>query len=172
MGHEQRPRAGVKEGLGEAGEGIGTGRAVGGGGVAGRQDHQVGIEFEQRHLARGQEAVVALRSRLRRGQHESGLGQALEVTRHQPVGGEGEHAGGSEVGRLDPRFRGRLAQVEAALISAERASQGLQLRRRLRQCGIDRTASTSATPRGVNKAATRPAGPCRGGPRATDRRPR
>ena len=59
MRDEQRAGLGIEEGAGKARIALGAFRAAGRG-VAGRQDHPIGVELEPRDLGSGEIAVVLL----------------------------------------------------------------------------------------------------------------
>ena len=86
MGDQQGPAAGVEEGLDQARQGLGPGRAVGRLRVAGGEDDQVGVELQVAGDLAGREQAVVLVARLRRrGEDQGGLRRARHVAGDQAV---------------------------------------------------------------------------------------
>lgn len=93
MRYQQHARAGIEVRTRHAGEGLCI-LALRAGRVAGRQDHQIGIELEGSELRGGEEAVIAFQSLqlartfLRRRQDQARLGCALHLAGEGPMRGE------------------------------------------------------------------------------------
>src|SRR5215472_11964112 len=100
---DQRPGAGMEEGVRQTREGLAAEPSTTLRRVAGREHHQVRIELEPRDLARLQESIVLARGRTtpRRRQRQTGLGAAAQLARQEPMGREIEHVVVSE--RLAPQ---------------------------------------------------------------------
>ena len=56
--HRQGTRTGEEESVGQSAQAAPIGTAIGGRGIAGRQDHQIGIKRQVGDLGRGEEAVI------------------------------------------------------------------------------------------------------------------
>jgi len=66
------------------------------GGVAGRERDEIRRQFKVGNLAGGQKPVIERIGAGDWGQHQCGLGQALDLLADQAVGGEGEQAVGGK----------------------------------------------------------------------------
>jgi hypothetical protein len=109
--HQKRARAGIEERARQSRQRFRP-RRLARHGVAGRQHHPIGIEFELRHLACGQEAVVAIRRRRRNSERQRRLADALDVAGNEAMGREIDHAVIGKVGVLDRRLACGLAEID------------------------------------------------------------
>ncbi len=130
--HEQRPRARIEEGPRETRQRLGA-RPVAGGGVAGRQHDEIGVELELGDLARGEETVILAARLLGQAERERGLRQALHFARDETVGREIDDAVAIELVVFDRGLARRLAEMDLACRRAEALGDRLELPRGLGQ---------------------------------------
>ena len=154
VGDENGARAGIEESAAQAGGGFGA-RAGAGAGVARREHDPVGIELEREDFFHGQQAVAFDARDFRRGQRQRRLRQAIQLAGDQAVRGEDDDLEAGQIGVLDRRLVGFLAEMKhLGRIGLQRERDGAQFvggigqARQQREFGaVDAFASAGSTRR-------------------------
>ena len=151
MRNQQRAGAGIEERSRQPRPRFGAGLFTGDG-IAGGQNHPVGVEFQLRDFARGQQAVVEFGWLFWNAQHQRGFGEALYVAGDEPVGGEIDDRVIGERRTLDGGLAGIAAEMNVGGGNAEIFATALSSSAVSGSCGKAAASLARSTPAPCQKS--------------------